>query len=136
MAGTPTTTETPNVAAGAVAGILTAIVIVVALFVVPVPPLTKEEEAFAFGAWLIKVGLLGIAVAFIFAIAGAFAAALAEKKTTPPPATGPAAASTGALDVLNELIGSTSDLVSKPAGIGAFVALLGAVIVFGKVFGS
>jgi hypothetical protein len=95
------------------------------------PTLTAADaDVIAFGAWLIWFGLTVTLVAFVAMLAGALAQALATSTTVKD---GEALAG-GADDALKTLIGSAKDLVATPAGVGAFIMIVGAILVVGVIF--
>lgn len=137
-----TTTETleANQGAGWVAA-LVSVAAAVAAFVLlgGFPTIASVTNVLPFGGWLIRFGLVLAAVGFVFATAAAFSTAMGKttKKTTtdaPTPQIVASAATPVSLTVLKDLIGVTGTLVAQPAGVGAFIMLVGAILVVGVAF--
>lgn len=144
MATTTETTE-PNVNAGAIAAAVSLVGAIVAFFLTGgFPNLATNADVLPFGGWLMKFGLLLAVIGFVFATAAAFATALATTtkttKTDPPASAEEGVAAAGAVTtttatgLLKDLIGVAAALVAQPAGVGAFVMLIGAVLVVGTAF--
>lgn len=132
----------PNERAGWAAAAISLVAAVAAYFGVGgFPALTSTEGVIAFGAWLMKFGLVLAVVGFIFATAAAFATAMGTTTKT-------SAAQEAALEgveeaaaspmtgsaLLKDLIGVTGTLVAQPAGVGAFIMLVGTILVVGVAF--
>ena len=149
---TQTVTETPHtdwgkvllVAGLVLAGLLLLFLVASALLF---PGSSATVEGFGrLGIWLVVVGVglmvVALFIALLDIVIKAFTSTIKVTATVPPAGTAltgaetPTTASAG-LDIVKAAIAAAAELVKVPAGVGAFVGILGvAVIISALAFGT
>lgn len=109
------------------------------------PASAEVADLVKFGSWLVAVGLVLIGLALPISVGVELAKLSIETKQKAEDEDGEevelqlqevAAASATAATLTSDLIKSSSDLVKTPAGIGAFVMLVGTIIIVGAAFAA